>query len=40
VGGILQILAILYTEHDLAGKVTKFSAILQTKDPSIADCVQ
>jgi len=37
---MLQSLAILYTEHALAGKVTKFSAILQTKDPSIADYVQ
>jgi len=37
---MLQSLAILYTEHVSAGTVTKFSAILQTKDPSIADYVQ
>jgi len=36
---MLQSLAILYAEHALAGKVAKFSAILQTEVSSIADYV-
>jgi len=39
-GACYKVLLFLYTEHALAEKMIKFSTILQTKDPSIADYVQ